>query len=1327
MKLLNLLSKHKVIFYFSNNFNKTTPLKYLLPYFLGLLYVCSNPIACLAQFQFWDTGSGLSNEWISTITQDKEGFMWIATQNGLCRFDGYSYKNFHYEPNNLKGLTANWIREMQQDSAGLLWLGLFLEGVALFDPKKQEVVSYALTEDSTAVTNVKKIFIASDQSIWCGSSEGLFVKRHTHTRFKKLLNDQVIFDIVEDNEGTIYIATNEAIYKLSKKDSKPIILINSENERIRRLLINQQGDLWALGQSDLYRMETVNGSNELKVYPLGENSTSSKYFLESPIFENHLGQLIIGGTKGLIFISNDETNVKHVAYETIYPKGEKPGKASCFFEDQHHNLWIGTTKGLLLQSPISARFDVPYQIPHLDQFEEVRELLELDEFFWLSNPKGLFRIHKTDPNQAPLKILEQQIFSLLASADGFVYAGSEKGIYRINRKTLVFTFHKRPKSSSGMIWSMVEDRAGKIWIGSTGPLHRFDTNTMVYDYATAGINPELDNVSIQDLLLDSDGHLWAGSLRNGLYLIKNPHEMNALDNLTYHHFEYNSNTENSLSNKIVIYLEEGKDGAIWIGTDCGLNRLDKSDYSIRRYLRKDGLLDEKIMGLVVDDYGNLWGSTIGHGIFNLDTKTNQFSFFNERDGLTENNYLLSAVLKSKDGQLFFGSDGKVQQIDPTNIKQINQPLITTLFTNLKVAKGTDVNKNDFQIINDQLELPFNYQAFSVDFTTLNYYQAEKTNYYFQLETWHNDWQANGNQRTISFTGLPPGTYTLRAKATNPDLNFLTKEQRLKITIHPPWWQTYWAYTLFALLGLAFIYAMYSYQLKRKLEQAEANRLQELDLLKTRLYTNITHELRTPLTIILGVANQLKEHQQLEIQRKANQLARNGEELLNLINQMLDLSKLEAGKLSIELIHGDLVVYLSYIIESLESLAISNGIQLHFLQEVPELWMDYDAEKIKQITHNLLTNAIKNTPNQGHIYVQIRRKEDQAELLFRDTGAGIAEEHIPYIFDRFYQTENKEGSTGIGLSLTKELVQLLNGKIQVESQLQKGTQFQLLLPINKDSNIPLAKNEVVTQPILIDEEKLVILSNGHNEETPLILLIEDNKDVLKFLTECLQNEYRLVWAEDGLIGIEQALQNIPDLIISDVMMPLKDGFEVCQTVKTDFRTNHIPIILLTAKADMKSKIEGLAYGADAYLAKPFDQKELAVRIKNLLALRKQLQTKYQDPKLWDTKTTLTAEDEFVVKVRTLIEQNISDAGFGIPQLCRSLGISRVHLHRKLKALTDQSTSIFIRKIRLHQAKKLLQSTSSNVSEVAYEVGFTDPAYFSRLYSEYFAEAPSVTRK
>jgi len=528
-----------------------------------------------------------------------------------------------------------------------------------------------------------------------------------------------------------------------------------------------------------------------------------------------------------------------------------------------------------------------------------------------------------------------------------------------------------------------------------------------------------------------------------------------------------------------------------------------------------------------------------------------------------------------------------------------------------------------------------------------------------------------------------------------------------------------------------------------LEQ-QKQKIEALDLSKSALYTNITHEFRTPLTVILGMASKMpryfKDRNSFRNQEALSLIERNGAQLLNLINQLLDLSKLESKAMPLELEQGDIVAYIKYLFESFHSYADSKNIRLHFSREKAAIVMDFDRNIIQKIISNLIANAIKFTPNEGIINLHIGTQEDNyLQITIQDSGIGIAEEKLPFIFNRFYQahsiSEQSEIGTGIGLALTKELVTLLNGTIEVSSLLKEGSIFKVTLPMTRNalpSTTPLSvkkKGMEWMYPSATESLSAIPTAKVTSTDQAQLLIVEDNADVQTYLKSCLEEQYQLLFAKDGQEGIEIAFEQIPDIIISDVMMPRKDGLELCDTLKKDTRTSHIPIILLTAKASVDNRIEGLQKGADAYLAKPFQPEELAIRLEKLLELRRTLQARYAstDTVVPDTNPAFQLEDEFVIQIRTLVLENLDNPAFNTEALAKSLFLSRQQVHRKLTALTNLSASHFIRSIRLQEAKKLIQTTDKSITEIAFDVGFKEVSYFSRSFAENFGHPPSFLRK
>lgn len=520
--------------------------------------------------------------------------------------------------------------------------------------------------------------------------------------------------------------------------------------------------------------------------------------------------------------------------------------------------------------------------------------------------------------------------------------------------------------------------------------------------------------------------------------------------------------------------------------------------------------------------------------------------------------------------------------------------------------------------------------------------------------------------------------------------------------------------------------------QKELLEKQKNKLEELDRMKSHFFTNISHEFRTPLTIIEGAVHEIR-HSGAPPEKALEVIARNNNNLLLLVNQILDLRKLEAGKLKLDLTQGDVVPYLNYLLESFYTLAASQGKKLHFLCHEPSIIMDYDPEKLLQVISNLLSNAVKYTPKGKDIYLLAQREfQEREKLIFsvKDSGVGIPQDKIPFIFDRFYQLDDwiyrREESTGIGLTLTRELVELMGGTIEVQSGPRQGTNFTVQLPIT--NHAPIQTNHSPRQSPLsritqTPPEKAIIVSTG-TEGFPHLLLIEDNPDVVQYTTALLKDHYQITIARDGEEGIQTALETIPDLIISDLKMPRKNGYEVCGSLKTDNRTSHIPIILVSAQADQDAKNDGFRSGADAYLSKPFNREELFIRLEQLIKLRQRLRERYQNlaPVSPSDDPVFQKEDAFIAELQTTIQKHLDDENFGIQEICKAIGMSRSQLHMKIKALTNRSTSHYIRGFRLRHAREMFRNTDLNVTEVAFEVGFRDVAYFSRSFSAEFGLSP-----
>jgi signal transduction histidine kinase/DNA-binding response OmpR family regulator len=847
---------------------------------------------------------------------------------------------------------------------------------------------------------------------------------------------------------------------------------------------------------------------------------------------------------------------------------------------------------------------------------------------------------------------------------------------------------------------------------------------------------------VHDLLYDDDGFIWVAT-NEGFFKI-----------------DVNNNSVEDLSSKypqlskrnLSIYQEDN--GKIWLGTVLkGVQIFDPETKEITTINNVNGLPNNTIASITEDREGFKWVSTY-NGLSLLSKNGEVISNFYEEDGIINNEFNRYSNILTQSGKIILGTVKGFNVIDPSKIRNdIHKKSDLKIFaSSISYYKSAEEKQQIFNSLNkENIVLPSSKREITIEVALSNYFKSTENKFAYKFNEENQDWVDIGHQPVIHLTNIEPGDHELLIKGSDGKGNWTKQPISINIEVQQYFYKTLKFYLLL-ILGLASLSLIWITRLRSMIRKAtaeiredkaiiekQANKLKDLNDAKSRFFTNISHEFRTPLTIISGMVEQVKLQPEIWLEKGTEMIKQNTLNLLDLVNQILDLRKLESNSLQLNLVQGDIISYLKYISESYQSLALKKDIQLHFLSEKPKIIMDYDSDKILRIVSNLLSNAIKFTSAGGNIYFQIDQKKENEinylELKFRDTGSGISQDQLSLIFDRFYQVDDsitREGEgTGIGLALTKELVKLMSGEIIVESILSKGTTFTVSIPIYNNSEKIAAfssdLNLAYEIPKEISETEIIHkkAKSENSAQLPNLLIVEDNPDLVQYLVSTLETDYNLLIARNGQEGIQMALEIVPDLVVSDIMMPIKDGYQLCETLKQNSLTSHIPIILLTAKADIDSKVEGLEKGADAYLSKPFEKRELLVRLKKLLELRQKLQDHFLS--IDATTEVINKEDAFIQKVRTVIEENINDDAFGIPQICRAVGLQRAQLHNKIKALTGQSTSIYVRIIRLKRGKHLLSTTDLNVSEVAYEVGFKDPKYFSRLYIETFKELPSEVKK
>ena len=1336
-------------------------------------------------FTHFTKKEGLSHNTVRTILEDKSGNLWFGTNlGGVTKYDGKSFTHFTEK----EGFSSSSVVSILEDKSGNLWFGTRLDGVSLYDGK----TFTHFTENEGLCNNwVWDILEDKSGNLWFGTEGGVCQydgKSFFHFTKKEGLSDNTIRAIVEDKNGNLWFGTDEGV---SQYDGKSFTHFTKKeglcNNIVHCIIEDKNGNLWFGTQEGVSQYDGKSFTHFTEKEGLSNNDVRN-------IIEDKNGNFWFcteGG--GVSKYDGKYLSAKQVGFTHFTDKeGLRNNTVISILEDKSGSIWFGTLGGV-------SKYDGK-SFTH-------------------------FSLHE---GYIVTSVLEDKSGNLWFGTDG-------DGVIKFDGKLFMY-FTEKDGLLSNTIRFLLEDKKGNLWFGTDGggvSKYSPNRNRTGGTFTHFTTKEELINNSIWAILEDKQGNLWFGSDGDGVS--KYTPDTDGT-NGTFTHFTQ----KQGLSHDDVWAIVEDKKGNLWFGTrEGGVSKYtpdrDGTSGTFTHFTEREGLINNNVWSILEDKKGNLWFGTAG-GISLLAKDYEQILAAEYKDADTyrdkdkapilfknftyENGFLgigcnRSSILEDKNGIIWIGANDRLTALHPANRNQdttapniqligislFNENIDWQRDTTLVLGNGVSVHDVHFDSVSKWYGLPQNLSlAYNNNYLTFNFVgitteSPKKVKYQYILDGIDKNWSTYTLKTEAHYGNLPYGTYTFKVKAMN-DEGYWSKELTYTFTIRPPWWRTWLAYLLYTAMIGGSIYTFYRFQFKRQLEQAEAIRIKELDAVKTKLYTNITHEFRTPLTVILGMAQQSLDKPKEHFQEGLKMIVRNGQSLLNLVNQMLDLSKLESGKLTIHYQQGDVVNFLKYITESFHSYAENKGIQIHFLSDLEILTMDFDETRFQQIVSNLLSNAIKFTPTGGHIYVSVSVKLRKISnlpkiehptssliLKIKDTGIGITEGSLPYIFDRFYQvddtaTRHGEG-TGIGLALTQELVKLLEGTIVVKSLLNEGTEFEVTLPIRQVANMsegmPMEKinngkgrlSQTAINEISINENELLINYQSTSTEKPLVLIADDNADVRAYIASCLTTDYTLFIAKNGQECEDVAFDKTPDLIVSDVMMPLKDGFQVCKTLKNDERTSHIPIILLTAKADMDSKLQGLERGADAYLMKPFHKEELLLRIKKLLELRQQLQQHYRSTisdfgfRISDEPTTdiinpkyVIARDEateggynpaedipthknnpvvsgldntFVLKVRATIETHLNDFDFDVEKLSRALAMSYSQVHRKLSALTGLSPNSFIRYVRLVKAKALLQNSGFSITAIAYDSGFNDAGYFSRVFKQEFGVTPQAWRE
>ncbi|MEA5257381.1 two-component regulator propeller domain-containing protein [Arcicella aquatica] len=1344
-----------------------------------ILLFCNSwltPLVAQLKFSRISTQRGLSQSTVGQIFQDKKGFIWFATKDGLNKYDGYQFTVYRHISNDPNSISSSTISCITEDQEGNLWVGTFDGGVNKLDKTTGNFIHFKQADDKTNIggLSISSIIASPDNKIWVSTyGYGLLCFDNQQKTIKwrlvesELLTTNDISLVFQDKKNTLWLGGHYGVIThIDKNNHANTVRLQSNlpprKNQITCLVEDPQGKILVGTRGNgLYSLNPKTNVFTQVLYSPNQNNRAN---LITDLVYDKDGTLWIGTDNGVFLVKNN--NYDQLSYIESNPDSET-GLSShaiqCIFVDRDNNVWISTWE---------AGLNVHYR--HRNNFKLYRHKVNSTQNLlrdkvtaiacendpnrvWIGSNNGLtlfdrakntFSHYFISPSHATTST--NDINNLYYDNDGDLSVLTwEIGLRIMKKGSNSFILYPYDDGSNTTHLTCLSParKPKHLWIGTQ------EEGILLFNKQTGEFSPVQDlnrkgvllGMHINSILEEENGTLWIGTYNNGIYCYNQKKRQIV-------HIRKSNRSDGLSANQINKIFQDSRK-QIWIGTNGGgLNLYQPTTRNFKVWRTEDGLPNNTIKGIVEDHHYHLWLST-NQGISQFITYSNSFKNYTKADGLQGSEFLLNAYAQNNRGEIFFGGTEGLNIFHPDSLIESN--IVPNVYiTGLKLFNkyvvvgqpGSPLQQDISQT--EELELASDQNVFSIDFTALDFQQFKNNQYAYVLQGFDKEWNYVGTQRTANYTNLNAGSYLFRVKATNNDGVWNQREAMLHITILPPWYRTWWAYFFYLIIvgiGLYFtrrvVLIRERLKLDVQLQEREKEQVQELDRLKTNFFTNISHEFRTPLTLIISpLEKYLAENKDIpDSQRKRTEsIYRNAKQLQKLINQLLDLSKLEAGKLSPEITQNDVIDFIQQITESFRGLAEQKNISLLFKPSTPYLLAYFDTDILEKIVTNLLSNAFKFSDNDGEIVVKVSvNPADNQRIIIAvsDTGIGIDSKNLQNVFNRFYQIHGKDPQkhvvgTGVGLALCKELIELHRGEILVSSRLGKGSTFTIHLPINKDAYDSnwIRDNAIDSElpPINIHDNLIEPHKNEHpKKNVPLLLIAEDNDDLRNYIKEIFVENFNIIEANNGQKALDIAIEQVPDLIISDWIMPEMTGGELCEHVKTKESTSHIPVIILTSRSSNESKLAGLEIGADDYITKPFNASLLEARVKNLLESRKKLRERFsKEVKVNAKEITLNSSDEhFLEKAVRIVEENMMNTSLDIAFLERELNMSTMQLYRKLKSLTNFSGNEFIKNVRLKKAIQLLETDSFTIAEIAYKVGFNDPSYFTRIFKKEFGKSPS----
>lgn len=1307
---------------------------------------------------------GLSNNYVVSIAQDKQGFLWFATEEGLNKFDGTRFitylKNEDLTRQGITGNELNCLLDDPQDS--ILWIGTQRAGLNAYDYVNNTFLCYrhdGENPESLITDDVTKIVAATDGNLWITTywrgvdyfdkKAGKFIHYNTQT-VPGLASDN-IWSVVDGGDGKLYMGhVHHGFSVLSLKDKKvknfmhdpedPVSLLGNGVTCIYKDL---SGNIW-LGTDRGLALFNPEAENFIHFHH-SEDGVPHTVFDIRQFDGNKLwiamefGGIAILDLTQRMFLSPDQVRFQYIK-EGDDEYSLSNSTVRCLFQDSFKNVWAGMWGGgINFLSHESSYFNVYSYSPiqhsgsSLNNKTASSVCVARDGKLWIGTDGGGINVFDKGKRVAVYKeetgdLTDNSIQAALCDSEGNLWFGSFMGgvdFYDVKKKSFHQIF---PKDKTGEDVRALYEDAEYVWIGTSNGIYKVRLHDKgIADHYT------VENNLVRCISKDNLNRLWIGTFGGGLGVFDEHFQCVKLFNVTS---LFPSNTINT------VYMDS--QNRMWIGTGEGLVCFPSSqswDYKV--YRSEEGLSNVHIRAITEDNHGNIWVST-NKGISCLLKDKEVFYNYDHWDNVPMGNFMSGSVAEAKDGTLYFGSINGLCRFNPDQVleKRESPAAIITEMRIFGPLRDTDSNEK-VMALEGQSEVRLSYMQnnFSVTFNIQNYALADQVEYAYMLKGLENSWYTVTDPNNVTFRNIPPGNYCFQVKTRIRNQEWADEIASLDIRIDPPVWLTWWAKLFYILSGVSVLYfILHAYKKKLdmeslyELEKKNHEQEQELNNERLRFYTNITHELRTPLTLILGPLEDMQKSNSLsgKDSQKISVIHQSAIRLLNLINQILEFRKTETQNKKLCVSRDNLAALVHEI--GLKYKELNRKPEIDFCLEIEQEDMSlfFDKEVVTIILDNLISNAIKYT-EKGTItlglHQVVRNNIHHTEISVSDTGFGIAPDALPHIFDRYYQegSEHQASGTGIGLALVKNLVVLHEGEIRVESSLNVGSTFYVSLLT--DNTYPHVLHADSTEKTSDEKgEKEENIEPVHNGKR-ILLIVEDNRDICDYIVESFSDDFEVRTAANGEQGLEQALGCIPDIIVSDIMMPVMNGIVMCRKLKEDLRTSHIPIILLTAKDSLQDKEEGYQVGADSYLTKPFSATLLHSRIHNLLESRKLLAERFNtnsiliDKRAAVTESMNKLDNEFLEKINKLIEDRLSSEKIDIGYLSDAMCMSNSTLYRKMKALTGLSTNEYIRKIKMQYAERLLLEGKYNISEVAFKVGINSTVYFRQCFKDEFGMAPS----